>query len=479
MSETPPVYLAGPAPVPLFQCALAGFQFYGGERCWDRLRLYDPLILRREPKNPHDPRAVRVEWCDVVLGYVPRESNDTVAQMLDAGKRVHARIVQLLPYAGPWKRVTMEISWFPEAEAETVVERPKPGPPPPPASELLVRSLANRIFGAPPRERAIDWVKGRVEAVALVGVELPAMLPFLRIVEADPDARSAPDPLAALRELLDDAGIEPNAWKRLPRWGFAAFERLEHNPAPDRIADFANLLLGLDVQGAPPAAFAEYADLALCAYWPEFEYTDLPLWFMRALLKAVEGVATPAMEAALDEDLACACRWLAETDPSPDANQQRAGWRWIMAQVRAHRAAWESAASEPWAVPTGEITVGRWWIVPLRTRVELHDEADAMENCLATYEADCRAGTVVIFSIRDALTSERVGCFSVGRRGTDDAWQVGEVNGPHNEPLDDEFVELAEQVAAGMRATALLVAIARGSRPSSHLLVEAPRHDSQ
>ncbi|MCA0186256.1 MAG: HIRAN domain-containing protein, partial [Proteobacteria bacterium] len=41
---------------------LAGFQYHGAAIHWDALREGDPLKLVREPDNPHDPRAVRVEW---------------------------------------------------------------------------------------------------------------------------------------------------------------------------------------------------------------------------------------------------------------------------------------------------------------------------------------------------------------------------------------------------------------------------------
>jgi hypothetical protein len=57
--------------VVLVQCPLAGFQFHAGEVHWRQMRMGDPLTLVREPGNHHDPRTVRIEWHNVVLGYRP------------------------------------------------------------------------------------------------------------------------------------------------------------------------------------------------------------------------------------------------------------------------------------------------------------------------------------------------------------------------------------------------------------------------
>ncbi len=74
---------------------LAGFQFHQGPRVWKRLAVGDPLTLVREPDNPHDPRAVRVEWRGHKLGYLPRVENTAASQLLDRGARLCARIAWL------------------------------------------------------------------------------------------------------------------------------------------------------------------------------------------------------------------------------------------------------------------------------------------------------------------------------------------------------------------------------------------------
>ena len=88
---------------------LAGFQYHAGEALWSRLQVGDALALIREPDNPHDPRAIRVEWRGVMLGYLPRAENAAVAAAMDRGDRVEGRIAALTPHRNPWRRVRIAV----------------------------------------------------------------------------------------------------------------------------------------------------------------------------------------------------------------------------------------------------------------------------------------------------------------------------------------------------------------------------------
>lgn len=88
---------------------LAGFQYYSGKRVWAELHEGDVLELVREPQNSYDPRAVRVEWHGIKLGYVPRRDNEDVARLMDRGARLEARISRLSPSRNPWQRVLFEV----------------------------------------------------------------------------------------------------------------------------------------------------------------------------------------------------------------------------------------------------------------------------------------------------------------------------------------------------------------------------------
>jgi hypothetical protein len=88
---------------------LAGFQHYAGRALFPLMRVGDALTLVREPANPFDPGAVRVEWHGVQIGYAPRADNVDLARLMDRGAPVAARILHLQKSRDPWKRVMMEI----------------------------------------------------------------------------------------------------------------------------------------------------------------------------------------------------------------------------------------------------------------------------------------------------------------------------------------------------------------------------------
>ena len=88
---------------------LAGFQYHAGKTLWPQMQVGDGLTLIREPDNPHDANAVRVEWHGQKIGYVPRRENGDVARFMDKGQKLEARISRLAEVRDPWSRVRFEI----------------------------------------------------------------------------------------------------------------------------------------------------------------------------------------------------------------------------------------------------------------------------------------------------------------------------------------------------------------------------------
>jgi hypothetical protein len=88
---------------------LAGFQYYEGAELWEKITVGDELTLVREPDNPYDSNAIRVEWQGRKLGYVPRRENTAVARHLDRGGRVEARVSKLTAHRNPWQRIEFEV----------------------------------------------------------------------------------------------------------------------------------------------------------------------------------------------------------------------------------------------------------------------------------------------------------------------------------------------------------------------------------
>lgn len=91
------------------QCPLAGFQYHEGEALWSQMRAGNRLELVREPANPFDDNAIRIEWNGHKLGYIPRIQNQATARLLDEGARLEARIGRLETNSNPWNRVEVEV----------------------------------------------------------------------------------------------------------------------------------------------------------------------------------------------------------------------------------------------------------------------------------------------------------------------------------------------------------------------------------
>jgi hypothetical protein len=88
---------------------LAGFRHYEAPNLWQDIRAGDPLSLVREPDNPHDRNAVRVEWRTFKLGYVPRAENEAVARQMDRGTPLAARVSKVQHTRAPNRRIEFEV----------------------------------------------------------------------------------------------------------------------------------------------------------------------------------------------------------------------------------------------------------------------------------------------------------------------------------------------------------------------------------
>lgn len=111
-----------PAVVDLLRCPVAGLPYYDHERVADALVAGTRLMLRREPGNPHDRRAIEVFTEDgVKLGYVPRVDNPAVARLMDAGYAMQAKILGPSSGSKRWERLWMAVSMVERAGARTAI----------------------------------------------------------------------------------------------------------------------------------------------------------------------------------------------------------------------------------------------------------------------------------------------------------------------------------------------------------------------
>jgi hypothetical protein len=88
---------------------LAGYRHYEAPALWSSLAVGDPLSLQREPDNPYDTHAIRVEWRGHKLGYLPRAENRALAAEMDRGIPMAARISALKKGRSAWQRVRVDV----------------------------------------------------------------------------------------------------------------------------------------------------------------------------------------------------------------------------------------------------------------------------------------------------------------------------------------------------------------------------------
>ena len=87
----------------------AGLRYHDAKAVWDQMKEGEPLTLVREPENPYDMNAVRVDWNGHPLGYIPRTENAAVARQLDRGNKLQARITKLTRYRNNHRKLEFEV----------------------------------------------------------------------------------------------------------------------------------------------------------------------------------------------------------------------------------------------------------------------------------------------------------------------------------------------------------------------------------
>jgi hypothetical protein len=88
---------------------LAGFVHDEAAAAFPELRLGERLELAREPDNPFDAAAIRVEWRGRKLGYVPRKENAALAEAMDRGAALGARVTRLRHHPNPRLRIEFDV----------------------------------------------------------------------------------------------------------------------------------------------------------------------------------------------------------------------------------------------------------------------------------------------------------------------------------------------------------------------------------
>lgn len=93
----------------LLDCQVAGTSHQNLQEIEPELKQGEKLLLIRETNNKYDSFAVAIyNSKNQKLGYLPREKNETISRLLDAGKILFATL-ETKAWAGSWLKINIQV----------------------------------------------------------------------------------------------------------------------------------------------------------------------------------------------------------------------------------------------------------------------------------------------------------------------------------------------------------------------------------
>ena len=90
------------------ECLVAGTSFRKLNDVEAALNKEVKLELKREPQNEYDHFAIALHFEKHKIGYIPRDKNEVIARLMDAGKNFFATI-QAKEWEGNWLKVDVRV----------------------------------------------------------------------------------------------------------------------------------------------------------------------------------------------------------------------------------------------------------------------------------------------------------------------------------------------------------------------------------
>ncbi|MFM7216412.1 MAG: HIRAN domain-containing protein [Bacteroidota bacterium] len=96
----------------VLECHIAGTSYLELDKVEPGLKQGDKLLLLREPDNEHDRFAVVIFTAESQkLGYLPRNRNESVARLLDAGKLLFA-VLESKEWQDEWLKLSIKVNYI-------------------------------------------------------------------------------------------------------------------------------------------------------------------------------------------------------------------------------------------------------------------------------------------------------------------------------------------------------------------------------
>ena len=95
-------------PILVLECLAAGTSFRKLDKVQDDLREMVQLEMKRESKNKFDQFAIALWFQNTKVGYIPKEKNEVLARLMDAGKQFYATI-SAKEIEGNWLKLEIKV----------------------------------------------------------------------------------------------------------------------------------------------------------------------------------------------------------------------------------------------------------------------------------------------------------------------------------------------------------------------------------
>lgn len=92
----------------VLKCIIAGTSFRQLDKVENKLTSSVALSMKREPQNEFDEFAIALWFEDTKVGYIPKNKNEVIARLMDAGKLFYATI-EASEVEGNWLKLEVKV----------------------------------------------------------------------------------------------------------------------------------------------------------------------------------------------------------------------------------------------------------------------------------------------------------------------------------------------------------------------------------
>ena len=93
----------------LYTFYVAGVQFHELKKCIQNVKEDDVLTINPEPTNKYDPNAIRIEFNEFMIGYVPKKFSSEVSAALEVNEDLVCIVDEVNPENKPWEQLRVSI----------------------------------------------------------------------------------------------------------------------------------------------------------------------------------------------------------------------------------------------------------------------------------------------------------------------------------------------------------------------------------